>query len=142
MLLAYRNNSYRKEMFCCVYGVALFFMVVSGRCLWVAILMGNVVLFYAIYMYYFMCFTRTAIEEVRYSKDDFSRTLDSFLVEQADPVENHDCVICMEEFQETNKPVCIRCVCKENFYHRGCIREWLLKTATCPVCRFDLQSKV
>ena len=140
-MLVARNNSYRKEMFCCGYGITLFFLVVSGRSVWIAIIMGNVVLFYGIYLYYFMCFTRTAIEEVRYSKDDFTRTLDSFLVEKTEPIDS-DCVICMEEFNKVNTPFGVRCVCKDNFYHHGCIREWLLKTATCPVCRTDLQSRV
>jgi len=45
------------------------------------------------------------------------------------------CAICLEEYTETNKKVCILS-CNHTF-HIECIKEWWKKVHTCPFCRRD-----
>ncbi|CAG5103790.1 Oidioi.mRNA.OKI2018_I69.chr1.g937.t1.cds [Oikopleura dioica] len=51
------------------------------------------------------------------------------------------CPICLEEFKSGDEIFRLP-ICKHDF-HRNCIRPWLKKRRTCPICRSDvLQSKI
>ena len=139
-----RNNSYRHEFLCYAYGAGMFFLVYFGKARWVVLTLVSVSLLYSTYLYFYVQHVRGAIQEVRYTPHDFSQHLDKFLVQHGFFPEEKgfgDCVICMEEFSEGNLPHTLTCPCKDNYYHKACVRQWLLKTPTCPMCRSDLQSK-
>lgn len=47
------------------------------------------------------------------------------------------CTICFEEFNE--RDVCeLCCSCHEKFYHLDCIKTWVYKNPTCPICRIRI----
>lgn len=47
------------------------------------------------------------------------------------------CVICTEEYKNKDKVIQLKCNDKHVF-HEECIRQWIVKKAICPTCRFDL----
>lgn len=147
------NSSYRTEFMCYEYGVGLFVMLYIGKFRWVFMTSLILCVFYSLYLTYYILHVRGAVQEVRYTTEDFTKRIDQFLVEhlprqheeEKDDDESDaygDCVICMDDFSVKGGPHTLHCPCKENYYHKGCIREWLLKSATCPICRSDLKSKV
>jgi Ring finger domain len=137
------NNSYYREFLCYAYGAGMFFLVYLGKRRWVVLTLVSVSLLYSVYLYFYIQQVRGAIQEIRYTPHDFSQQLDKFMVPHEYPNEKGfgDCVICMEEFSSNNYPHTLACPCKDNYYHKGCVRQWLLRTPTCPMCRSDLQSK-
>lgn len=152
------NNSYQAEFMCYAYGLGMFMLLYLGKTRWVLLLSVSVSLLYSLYFYYYFLHVRGAVNEIRYSAYDFSRFVDRFLIEHrllpaaentdsvSEAPESHEekfgeCVICMENFSTQGNPHTLYCPCKENYYHKICIREWLLKSATCPICRSDLKSK-
>lgn len=47
------------------------------------------------------------------------------------------CTICFEDFNKTD--VCeLNCSCHEKFYHLDCIKTWVYKNPTCPICRIRI----
>ena len=143
-----RHNSYRTEFLCYGYGISLFTLFYFDKWKWVVWTGLTVFFLLAVHLYYYLVHVRDAVQEVRYTTHDFSKRIDQFLIEhvlgEEDDNDNvfGDCVICLENFSIRGGPHTLYCPCKENYYHRGCIREWLLKSATCPICRSDLKSKV
>lgn len=136
------NNSYSTERLCYVYGVGMFFLVYFGKASWLVASLLSLSLFYSVYLYFYLRHVRQAVQEVRYTSQDFSQWLDRFLVEiKGNPPECGDCVVCMEPFSPDHGPYTLSCPCKHNYYHQPCVRQWLLKSATCPMCRADLKSK-
>lgn len=143
------NNSYRTEFMCYAYGIGIFVLLYLGKMRWVFAVSVSMSLLYTLYFCYYLTHTRGAVQEIRYSAHDFSRLVDQFLVEHSlsKPSEEDedrfgDCVICMEDFSQRGQPHTLHCPCRDNYYHKACIRQWLLKSATCPICRSDLKSKV
>lgn len=52
--------------------------------------------------------------------------------------DDKDCAICFEELEVTEDlKQCKQC---KKFFHDGCIKAWLIKNKTCPLCRFDLST--
>ncbi|PWA65273.1 putative E3 ubiquitin-protein ligase RHA4A [Artemisia annua] len=49
---------------------------------------------------------------------------------------DHDCVICLEEFQE-KETIGVLEPCK-HLFHTYCITRWLFKKPSCPTCRHPL----
>ena len=47
------------------------------------------------------------------------------------------CSICLEDFEESNKTLTLRCT---HQFHKYCIDEWLVKRSSCPYCRAYLKS--
>ena len=49
----------------------------------------------------------------------------------------HECVICMEEFDEANPEIRTLCKCGVNraHWHLMCLMQWLEKENNCPICR-------
>lgn len=48
--------------------------------------------------------------------------------------EENTCTICFEECNESN--VCeLNCGCQNKFYHVDCIKTWVYKNPSCPICR-------
>jgi len=45
------------------------------------------------------------------------------------------CIICMEDFKEGDKVSTLPCF---HVFHTNCIDKWLLKTHTCPICKFKV----
>lgn len=47
-----------------------------------------------------------------------------------------DCAICLEQMKRDETKIRITC---GHVYHRRCIRKWLRRKSSCPVCRWQLQ---
>ena len=142
--MRFLNNSYKAEFFYYAYGATMFFLVYFGKYNWIAIVLMSLSLLYSFYLYFYYRHVRNAVQEVRYTSLDFSRHVDKFVREhemEEEQLLSEDCVICMDNFSPCNLPHKLGCACKENYYHKLCIREWLLKSPTCPMCRSDLKSK-
>ncbi|GAB5591462.1 hypothetical protein Unana1_06362 [Umbelopsis nana] len=48
---------------------------------------------------------------------------------------NQDCSVCKEDFVISEDVLTLPC---EHFFHRECIKQWLLVNGTCPICRYSL----
>lgn len=47
---------------------------------------------------------------------------------------SNPCIICFEEFKDND--VCeLNCSCLNKFYHEKCLRTWIEKKNSCPICR-------
>lgn len=47
---------------------------------------------------------------------------------------SNPCIICFEEF--TNSDICeLDCSCLNKFYHEKCLKSWIEKKSSCPICR-------
>jgi hypothetical protein len=49
------------------------------------------------------------------------------------------CAICLEEFEDGDSVQNLNCECKEKFYHKDCISQWLKQASSCPSCRSNLR---
>ena len=49
--------------------------------------------------------------------------------------ENERCIICMEEFIDNEKVNLLPC---GHIFHINCIKQWLLKTKSCPFCKTEI----
>lgn len=49
--------------------------------------------------------------------------------------ENKSCLICLEEYHNGEKAIFLPCV---HIFHPKCIKEWLTKQNSCPICKFEL----
>lgn len=63
---------------------------------------------------------------------EFSLSADD-LVEET----NRTCPVCIEEYDEGGQAVMLQC---SHIFHKECVREWLQKHATCPSCRYELET--
>lgn len=52
-------------------------------------------------------------------------------------VTNKECLICLEEQKLGTEAVKLQC---GHIYHERCLKDWLLKSCTCPVCRYELET--
>ena len=50
---------------------------------------------------------------------------------------NKECIVCLEEQTLGNFACKLPC---GHIYHRNCIKEWLEKNCSCPVCRYELET--
>ena len=50
---------------------------------------------------------------------------------------NENCCICYSDYEEDiqNEPVILKC---SHIFHDNCIKEWLKKSGTCPICRSNI----
>ena len=46
-----------------------------------------------------------------------------------------NCVICLEDFKNHDKAIILPCI---HLFHKNCIKNWLKKKNTCPICKFKL----
>ena len=57
-------------------------------------------------------------------------------IKLGDPILNEQCLICMDNYKvnelKRELPMC------KHYFHGKCINKWLKKSATCPVCRYEL----
>ena len=51
------------------------------------------------------------------------------------PDDLNRCVICLDDFQENDEILSLPCV---HIYHAECIKEWLRKRNTCPICKLEI----
>ena len=49
----------------------------------------------------------------------------------------HFCIVCMEEFQNKQRITYLPCD-PRHFFHTNCIRIWLVKSDTCPICKEEV----
>ena len=49
--------------------------------------------------------------------------------------EKKNCVICLEDFKNHDKAIILPCI---HLFHKNCIKNWLKKKNTCPICKFKL----
>ena len=49
--------------------------------------------------------------------------------------EKKNCVICLEDFKNHDKAIILPCI---HLFHKNCIKNWLKKNNTCPICKFKL----
>jgi hypothetical protein len=57
-------------------------------------------------------------------------------VELGDVQNETKCSICLDEFKRGENVCELPC---KHIFHDGCVREWLKREATCPVCRLPLR---
>jgi len=56
----------------------------------------------------------------------------NYLIKEKENIKLPECVICLEKIKpENSKTICENKHC----YHKKCIRKWLKKERTCPICR-------
>ncbi len=60
-------------------------------------------------------------------------------IETTDEMENRTCIICMKEYEVTEKVLIIPC---SHYYHNECINGWFKKSNKCPVCKFKIEKEV
>jgi len=60
--------------------------------------------------------------------------LPTFVFASADEVNNHDCPICLCGFDMGEMLISLPCDKKHSF-HAGCIRQWLQRQNSCPLCQ-------
>jgi len=48
-----------------------------------------------------------------------------------------NCVICLEDFINGDEALFLPCI---HLFHKACIKNWLEKNNTCPICKFELTS--
>jgi hypothetical protein len=48
---------------------------------------------------------------------------------------NKKCIICLEEFKNKEKVTALPCI---HFFHTPCIKDWVKKQKSCPICKFEL----
>ena len=46
-----------------------------------------------------------------------------------------NCVICLEDFKNREKATILPCI---HLFHKNCIKSWLKKNNSCPICKFKL----
>jgi hypothetical protein len=48
---------------------------------------------------------------------------------------NHmeECAICLVDYSESDEIACLDCS-ELHFFHKDCLRDWLKKNTTCPLC--------
>ena len=46
-----------------------------------------------------------------------------------------NCVICLEDFKNSEKAIILPCI---HLFHKNCIKSWLKKNNSCPICKFKL----
>ena len=46
-----------------------------------------------------------------------------------------NCVICLEDFKNKDKAIILPCI---HLFHNNCIKNWLKKQNSCPICKFKL----
>ena len=49
--------------------------------------------------------------------------------------ENKNCVICLEDFVDKEKIICLPCI---HVFHSECIKSWLESHNECPICKYKL----
>lgn len=54
---------------------------------------------------------------------------------------NESCSICMENFQNKDLIIELKCGC-QIIYHKKCIKEWLLNNDKCPICHYELSKMI
>ena len=79
-----------------------------------------------------------ALNEIYYNKDT---NIDIFLTEYKGTKEILDCSICLDDFLDEDAVFKINCPCTEQYYHKDCIKNWLEKNCSCPICRKILREK-
>ena len=78
-------------------------------------------------------------------RENTSNVMDENLIEeevmpnlitiQFDEVIEKECIVCLEEFKETEKISKLDC---NHSYHDDCIQEWFQKDRSCPLCRYQV----
>lgn len=53
-------------------------------------------------------------------------------------IEEKDCSICLEEYNYQSKIILLPCL---HCFHSKCIKKWLSKNVTCPICRKDINKE-
>mmetsp|Transcript_40125 Transcript_40125/g.82544 ORF Transcript_40125/g.82544 Transcript_40125/m.82544 type:complete len:156 (-) Transcript_40125:891-1358(-) len=45
------------------------------------------------------------------------------------------CPICLREFDDRIDDICRPISCRQHFFHKDCVSDWLLRHDSCPLCR-------
>ena len=74
------------------------------------------------------------------NRNDGKHALNNFneiVIEDINKLEegNKRCSICLEEFSNNEKVTSLPCI---HFFHTPCIKNWIKRQNTCPVCKFEL----
>jgi hypothetical protein len=68
-------------------------------------------------------------------KEDFLKIINKDLKEVLIEDSNLECSICLNKFSDNNKGYELKC---EHIFHKDCIKEWMERSKTCPICRIDI----
>ena len=53
----------------------------------------------------------------------------------------NECSICLDSFKENEKYIQLPCPEKNHHFHSNCIKEWLSRNNTCPLCRTEFSQE-
>ena len=53
----------------------------------------------------------------------------------------NECSICLDSFKENEKYIQLPCPEKNHCFHKDCIKEWLSRNNTCPLCRTEFSQE-
>ncbi len=72
------------------------------------------------------------------NNDDISFQLDSRILENTDGLcpEKKKCTICLDNFENKDRIINLSCL---HMFHSACIRKWLKKNNTCPICKNQVE---
>ena len=71
------------------------------------------------------------------NNEDNSFRLDSIILENVDKLcsEKKKCTVCLEDFENSDKVINLTCL---HMFHSECIRKWLRKNNSCPICKNEV----
>ena len=52
------------------------------------------------------------------------------------------CTICLEPFEVGGAPVCELACSQKHVFHADCLKAWLVKESTCPICRETITGEI
>lgn len=69
--------------------------------------------------------------------------LDSILVSKIKdvtklPTEKKDCVICLQDYKNEEEIITLPCT---HLFHAACIKDWLQRDKSCPICKFTITNE-
>lgn len=102
------------------------------------IILGFLLLSSMLLFYYYQAEIVNALNEIYYNRNTDT---DIFLTEYKGSKNLLDCSICLDNFIDQDNIFKINCPCTEQYYHKDCIKNWLDKNCSCPICRKILREK-
>ena len=121
----------------------------------ILLMMCSVIFYECLFFLFFLVLLCPCLTYVYVSDfyEDYKRTKIALKVQETLTVDNYEdyvrkekekgkepetmCVICTEEYKKKDKVIQLKCNDK-HVLHEECIRQWIVKKAICPTCRFDL----
>jgi len=121
--------------------LSLGYFYILKKCKYFRIVFGCITLFsvFTVYLLYYLYFRSLKKQIFNDKKNLFhlclkskEKTIQNFLKNKEEI-----CTICFEECN-TNDICELNCPCQNKFYHLDCIKTWIFKNPSCPICRVQV----